>query len=454
MTLLGSMFGPDDPTNQQVIDEMKKGFEKMGKRFDSIDQTLGEIKDSLDVVHDVVLYNQDLLVEMKHKAMMDPFNDIHSKYLTLMDELPSDTNGRSWGKFFDTAKSYTIEVKEEIYDSFKVGKIKSFLEWWGGTPQNDMGMCGQSFIFNFILSVRHELFFIMTMGHVQHDEDSNVVLDPNTKFPGKRSAATEDDIRILMGQLEEFTEEILDPTRKGGLGLGHLVGRTPRELREGANSAKLGFCYRCRDDGKRYTVKKPPANKSTFPGQFKGNWGNSYLGKSQSCNVAKASLDVSYWEETGGNVWCGNGTPGADNLKLKKISTTSDKIDTQVLNIRGHWEDGCRTCGRNLEERGTIKSGWSCPKAWTGIWLKARFTTLPPKIWTKESRDVVGKRENYQTCPCSCQGKSEYKENSGYPLAGTHADHQLYATHCPDSELVYSGGPDHQDGWTDRFDLE
>lgn len=60
---------------------------------------------------------------------------------------------------------------------------------------------------------------------------------------------------------------------------------------------------------------------------------------------------------------CGNG------MHVNHVNKMS--MDQQVHGISGSWENGCNACGRELEKKGKICSGWYCEKNLNyGIWLK------------------------------------------------------------------------------------
>jgi len=87
------------------------------------------------------------------------------------------------------------------------------------------------------------------------------------------------------------------------------------------------------------------------------------------------NLNYGIWlKRDAGDVHCGS--LNDDNLRVELSS--SETFDAQVLGINtGSWEDGCDTCGRNLEEQGFINPGWYCEKNLNyGIWLKRGWPVL------------------------------------------------------------------------------
>lgn len=90
-------------------------------------------------------------------------------------------------------------------------------------------------------------------------------------------------------------------------------------------------------------------------------------------------------ETSSGGIWlkgrnkcevtCGN----SDKIYLSRLwgNFQGDKTDEKVNGCGDwSWETCCETCGKTLQNKGELRSGWNCEKdAWphTGIWLKGRY---------------------------------------------------------------------------------
>ena len=93
-----------------------------------------------------------------------PFHNIHAAYMDLIETYMPSSDASSWDMFFEQAAALRQDFGAEVYDAFEYDNIRKYLVWYGTASINDSGLCGQAMLYEYIVGIRAELFFITSYG--------------------------------------------------------------------------------------------------------------------------------------------------------------------------------------------------------------------------------------------------------------------------------------------------
>lgn len=217
--LLGGLFGlsaPAEPSNQDILDAMAEGFDKIGARLDNIDSKLERMDRKLDTMQDslnrIEATTRDIaaIVEAIYGAIkMAPFIEIHgvfqeatnrlqdaAKYPAQQDSIMAD--------FRQYVRQQRTVLAGYAYSHFTPSNIDDILQV---IVQNTDGgvRCSAAVLYRDIVAARVELAWILYMGSVFVSDPCPS--DGSTCISAPSSRYTEE----LQEDLQRYEEQILGP---------------------------------------------------------------------------------------------------------------------------------------------------------------------------------------------------------------------------------------------------
>eukprot|EP00928_Gymnodinium_smaydae_P091656 TRINITY_DN7538_c0_g3_i1.p1 TRINITY_DN7538_c0_g3~~TRINITY_DN7538_c0_g3_i1.p1 ORF type:complete len:453 (+),score=82.26 TRINITY_DN7538_c0_g3_i1:76-1434(+) len=160
--LTGGLLGlsdEDGPSNQDILNAMKKGFEEVQGKLDKMEKTLDDMQDAVSLI------NQDV-VAIYEQVKMQSFNAISSIFQEAMLRLKSAmNNGQS--EVVSDFLNYVQEERNhvsEVKSNFDPGNVESIVQTLiANAHGNTCGVLGSLLS---IVGARHQYFWIMLVGSV------------------------------------------------------------------------------------------------------------------------------------------------------------------------------------------------------------------------------------------------------------------------------------------------
>ena len=384
--MLGAFF-PTKEDGTLTLTEIGNILRGIDERLGNMEAAIGELTKAMQVVTALTQYTILVVDQINQKLWVDPFHNIHAAYMNLIETYMPMSDNDSWDMFFEKANILRGELEAEVYDAFESANIRKYLEWYEASVVNDSGMCGQAMMYEYLMVVRAELFFITSYGSfVQSDPEQDCV---DGKFCWEQNS-------VLLSryatkyhkQMNEY-QQILTAQRAGGLGIAHLVNKSFSELLEGiqedSDGLELGFCFKCDKD---YSMPSPSLlshcnrtlSRSPNPSQEENEGeasADQQLGDKIGCNSKTFTIDWAYWDRK-----------------------------------------SCLTSYNEASRRDPSRCGWST--------YVSRGT---------KRHAILGEAKSLGCCTCSCMSGDDYDGKFG----GTAADHTKYDRHCPCHEEILAG---------------
>jgi hypothetical protein len=340
--------------------------------------------------------------------------------MDLVESYMPSSNDISWDDFFETANARRLEFGAEVYDAFDYGNIRDYLEWYetaGGV--NDSGLCGQAMLYQYLMSIRAELFFITSYGSFAKSSPTCA----EGKFCWKPKAALLSNFATKYKDQMLGYKKILTARTQGGLGIAHLVRKSFSELLEGfqvddTSGFQRGFCFRCDQD---YNMS-----------------GGGSLSHCHNKTFVQLSYPAQHEKLQPGGQWP-DGNEGVSTSNQLDNQLDKDKLFSCNSNDFPvdwwYWDTAaCHEAG-SLVENGVCCPGGhpaACSKGNKQWQKKYTCSTRVITDWNIETKQFDGKPKNLGCCACSCTTSDDHD----HKLGGVPLDHTKYDRHCPAMEEV------------------
>jgi len=217
--LLGGLFGmnaPEAPSNQDILDAMAEGFDKVGARLDNIDnklermdRKLDTMQDSLDRIEATTNDIKAILQAIFGAIVMEPFLEVHGVFREATNRLQSAASAPPaqrdslMADFRSYVRLQRNLLSGDAYSAFTTGNINSILQVI--LEQTDGGVrCSAAALYRDIIAARVELAWILYMGSV-------FISDPCPSNGTCISQASSRYTEELQESLQDYEEQLLRP---------------------------------------------------------------------------------------------------------------------------------------------------------------------------------------------------------------------------------------------------
>lgn len=234
--VLGSQKSDEEVLLDKIVDSLNGMEDRLGSKLDSITESLQVLSVSMSVVTMLTQYSILVIEKVYQKLWVDPFHNIHAAYMNLMETYFPRSPSDSWDLFYERASHLRVEFEAEVYDAFAYDNIRGYLEWFEKSSINDSMLCGQAMLFQYLMTVRTELFYISEFGsHVRNGDSWELNLELVTRYATK-----------FKKQISEY-QMMLTALSGGGLGISDLAQMKIPELLNAIRLAQpgVGICFRC-----------------------------------------------------------------------------------------------------------------------------------------------------------------------------------------------------------------